>query len=119
MKPIKLITCSLTSYLIIFSSLLMAQVSNENDADKATLLEVARNIMTTSNSCALISLDQDGSPKVRAMDPFTPEPDFTVWFGTNPNSRKVKEIQKDNRVNLYYIAPDASGYVTIQGTAEI
>ncbi len=42
-----------------------------------------------------------------------------VWFGTNVLSRKVKQIRHDARVSLYYPDPDQSGYVLIQGKAEL
>jgi general stress protein 26 len=53
------------------------------------------------------------------MDPFLPENDFTVWFGTNTNSRKVDQIKKDPRVTLYYLGSNSSGYVMIHGIAQI
>jgi general stress protein 26 len=53
------------------------------------------------------------------MDPFLPESDFTVWFGTNPKSRKVDQIKKDPRVTLYYLENDGAGYVMIHGKAKI
>jgi len=56
---------------------------------------------------------------VRVMDPFLPESDFTVWFGTNSKSRKVNQIKKNPNVSLYYLDGDASGYVVIHGTAQL
>jgi hypothetical protein len=44
---------------------------------------------------------------------------MTVWIATNPVTRKVKEIQQDSRVTLYYAAENASGYVTILGQAQV
>jgi len=64
-------------------------------------------------------LDENGLPMARAMDPFFPEQDFTIWFGTNPNSRKVKQIKNNPVVTLYYLDKDASGYVVIHGTAQL
>ncbi|MDH5415425.1 MAG: pyridoxamine 5'-phosphate oxidase family protein [Flavobacteriaceae bacterium] len=75
--------------------------------------------MNTAMYCALITLDEEGRPRVRAMDPFKPEVDLTVWFGTNPNSRKVSQIKNDPRVTLYYLDNDASGYVMIHGMAQL
>ncbi|MAZ93929.1 MAG: hypothetical protein CMF58_05865 [Lentimicrobiaceae bacterium] len=79
----------------------------------------AKEIIANSQSCALITIDRDGSPRARAMDPFPIEENFTVWFGTNPKSRKVSQIQHDPRVTLYYINKDISSYVVICGTAEL
>ena len=83
------------------------------------LTNAAKEIMTSAKTCALITIDQEGNPRVRTMDPFPPEIDFTVWFGTNPKSRKVYQIKQNPSVTLYYLANDGSGYVTIHGEAEI
>lgn len=79
----------------------------------------ARDIMTSAATCALITLDPEGRPRARMMDPFPPEDDFTVWFGTNPDSRKVRQIKNDPEVSLYYTAGDNSGYVLVVGKAEL
>ncbi|MFT6204729.1 MAG: general stress protein 26 [Spirosomataceae bacterium] len=83
------------------------------------LINAAKEIMIAAGTCALITLDEEGRPRVRAMDPFTPESDFTVWFGTNAKSRKVNQINKDPRVTLYYLDSNASGYVMIHGIAQL
>ena len=54
-------------------------------------------IMSAAGTCTLITLDQEGRPRARVMDAFLPEDDFTVWFGTNPKSRKVAQIKNDPR----------------------
>ncbi len=65
------------------------------------------------------SLDENNLPMVRTMDPFPPESDFTVWFGTNAKSRKVNQIKTNPNVTLYYLDKDASGYVVIHGKAQL
>ena len=89
------------------------------DSSKAELMTAAREIMTAAGTCALITLDKEGRPRVRVMDPFIPESDFTIWFGTNPKSRKVDQIKKNPKVTLYYLDSDASGYVMIHGIAQL
>ena len=89
------------------------------DSTNSKLISAAREIMIAAGTCALITLDEEGRPRVRAMDPFTPESDLTVWFGTNSKSRQVNQINKDPRVTLYYLDSDASGYVMIHGTAQL
>ena len=83
------------------------------------LLEIAREVIDSAGSCALITLDSNGRPRARTMDPFPPEDDFVVWFGTNRFSRKVEEIRNDPRVTIYYHDPESPGYVTIEGTATL
>jgi general stress protein 26 len=82
-------------------------------------MTAAREIMTAAGTCALITLDENNIPMVRAMSPFLPENDFTVWFGTNPKSRKVNQIKRNPNVTLYYLDKDASGYVVVHGTAQL
>lgn len=83
-------------------------------------LELAvREIIKDAGNCALITLDEEGKPRARTMDPFSPEDDFTVWLGTNIKSRKVRQIRNDPRVTLYYFHKPSASYVTISGTASI
>jgi len=86
--------------------------------DRAKVLAAAREIMQAQTYCALITIDGAGRPQVRTMNPFPPEEDMTVWFATNTRSRKVRELQKDPRVSLYYADhAKATGYVTLRGKA--
>ena len=90
-----------------------------NDTSRTNLISLATEIMTEAGTCALITLDNEGRPRVRTMDPFAPEGDLTVWFGTNPRSRKVEQIKNDPRVTIYYLDSLESGYVMIHGAAQI
>ncbi len=108
--------------LLIFFVLLYFQfnaVSQEIANTDTVLLSAAREIISSATTCALITLDEEGRPSVRAMETLPLDDDFIVWFGTNPKSRKVIEIKNNSRVTLYYLDNDASGYVTIHGTAKI
>jgi hypothetical protein len=63
------------------------------------LKDIAKELMT-EGSAALITVDSLGVSHVRAMDPFLPEDNFTVWMGTNPKSSKVAQIKKNSSVSL-------------------
>ncbi len=91
----------------------------QNDSINSRLKDVAKEIMLASGTCALITQDHKGRSRVRTMDPFPPENDFTVWFGTNSKSRKVDQIKKNPRVTLYYFDNRSMGYVTLHGSAQI
>lgn len=84
-----------------------------------TLILTAREIMGTARYCALITLDSRGRAHARTMDPFPPEENMLIWFGTNPKSRKVAEIRRNNRVTLYYFDREGPAYVTISGVARL
>jgi len=102
--------CTLT-----FTGLALAQETVAVPRD--TLLAAATNIMAQTRFCVLITLDESGHPRARAMDPFMPDENMVIYMGTNPMTRKAKEIQKDPRVTLYYDHPEKAGYVVVYGTA--
>ena len=97
----------------------MSQEQSVSDSLEMRIKSIAQEMMNEANTCALISLDKEGRPRIRTMSPFRPEEDFVVWFGTNPHSRKVEQIRQDPRVTLYYTEKDETGYVMIHGKAEL
>jgi general stress protein 26 len=111
--------------ILIFSVLLfmpftgISQNKLLDDSSDNKLIYAAKEIITSASTCALITLDDEGRPRVRQMDAFPPEDDFTIWFGTNPKSRKVNQIKNDSRVTLYYLDSDDTGYVMIHGKAQL
>jgi len=117
---------SLTRLLFILALLaVLAAQSVAQDKEKpaapltrAELIAAAREIMTAQQYCALITLDEDGRPVVRTMNPFPPEDDMTVWFATSTLTRKAQQIHRDPRVALYYADHSkATGFVAISGKA--
>jgi len=84
-----------------------------------SLLEITRATIKAAEFCFLVTLSESGQPNARLMQPFEPEADLTIWFGTSPKTRKVQEIQRDNRVTLGYEYAPEGAYVTLIGTAQI
>lgn len=82
-------------------------------------LRIARALIERAGKCAFITLDSAGHPQVRTMDPFLPDPDFTIWLATNPKSRKVTQLVSNQRVTLYYADLADNGYVSVYGLAEL
>ncbi|MDZ4715594.1 MAG: pyridoxamine 5'-phosphate oxidase family protein [Cytophagales bacterium] len=105
------------NHILFFCGLLLAPPAPAQTRDE--VLAAARDIITHTTTCALITQDSQGISRVRTMDPFAPEADFTVWLATNPKSRKVEELRKNPRVTLYYSDKQDQGYVTIHGTARL
>lgn len=83
------------------------------------LIEAAREIMTTTRYCVLITANSRGLADARAMDALAPDENMIVWFGTNPRSRKVAQIRRNPHVTLYYFDREAQAYVTLQGLARV
>jgi general stress protein 26 len=119
MKELKKSSFLIFISLLLFSANGFCQNSEHQKSSDSKILSVGREIMNSAASCALITVDQEGRPRVRMMDAFSPENDFTVWFGTNPKSRKVDQIRGNSKVTLYYQDSDGSGYVMIHGKAEL
>jgi len=82
-----------------------------------TILAAAREVAATARYATLITLDADGHPQARIVDPFDLESDFTIWIGTNRRTRKVAEIARDPRVTLLYFDRDGASYLTLIGRA--
>ena len=105
--------------LLIMAGLAGCRTKKPAELSTDKLLFTAREIVSAAEICTLITLDSTGHPRARAMDAFLPDDDFVVWFGTNPRSRKVAQIQEDARVTLYYFDKASGSYVLIAGKGEV
>lgn len=83
------------------------------------MLSIARAIMKEADYCFFMSHGESGEINARLMHPFEPDGEFNIWLGASPNSRKVREILRQNRVTLAFINPRSTAYVTMVGTAGI
>ena len=68
---------------------------------------------------AMLTTNDGGVLRSRPMQTQQAEFDGDLWFFTSSNTHKAEEIEKDNRVNVSYAAPEDNSYVSISGTAEI
>lgn len=92
----------------------------QSTISKDTLLVAAREIISQTTYCALVTIDSTGQPQIRTMNPFPLKDEFIIWFGTSRSSRKVKEIRNNPKVCVYFADHvHAKGYVNITGTAEV
>lgn len=83
------------------------------------VLEAARASIKIAGYCFLITLSESGEAHARLVEPFEPEQDWTIWFGTGSDTRKVGEIQKDSRVSVAVHDAKATAYVTLIGSAQV
>ena len=81
------------------------------------MLSIARAIMKEADYCFFMSHGESGEINARLMHPFEPDGEFNIWLGASPNSRKVREILRQNKVTLAFINPRSTAYVTMVGTA--
>jgi len=79
------------------------------------ILKAARQIIDRAYFGSFITIDAQGQPKVRLMEPFAPDPNFVIYLATNPKSRKVKEIEANSTASLHYVDKPRTGYVSLYG----
>src|SRR5436190_12135358 len=111
MRLRKLMMLAGVSTLLIFSAALTGSVfAQQAQWSRDQLIAEAREIMTTTRYCALITIDSSGRAEARTMDAFAPDEKMIVWFGTNPLTRKVADIRRHPRVTLYYFDSENQAY---------
>lgn len=107
---------------LLVAALMFVSMENgmqQADLDPERVAAAARAVMSAARYCALITLDADGTPQARTMDPFPVEDGFGVWMATNASTRKVRELADDPRAALYYIDVQGGAYVTLIGSARV
>jgi len=110
----------ITKTLIILFSLTMVAFLYGEDKPDEEFIKVAKETMNYTKYCGLVTVNKDGYPVTRTMNPYQPDENMVVWFATHRDSRKVSEIKNNSKVCLYYADHvNAKGYVTITGKAEI
>ena len=73
-------------------------------------LEKLKSIIKDVEVAMLTTID-DGVLRSRPMQTQQAEFDGDLWFFTSSNTHKAEEIEKDNRVNVSYAAPEDSQFV--------
>ena len=79
---------------------------------------IALEIINNADFSVLITTENN-QVDTRTMDHFNVGPDFVLFFGTNVNSRKVKQIQKNPNVTVHFNSKENDGYVSIKGYAYV
>ena len=106
--------------LIIFTAITPSDIYAQSSASRDTVLIAAREIISETTYCALITIDSTGQPQARTMNPYPANDEFITWFATSRTSRKVREIRNNPKVCVYYADHvSAKGYVNITGIAEV
>lgn len=88
-------------------------------ATKPSLEQSARRIVASVAYPTFITNDATGRPQARTVQPQQPDSAWSVWFATNPRTRKVREIARDPRVVLHYFDLPTLSYVSLIGRARV
>ncbi|HCE56539.1 MAG TPA: hypothetical protein DER09_01780 [Prolixibacteraceae bacterium] len=104
----------------LLSLLIHQTISAQNTVPRDSVLAGAKDVISQTTYCGLVTLDTAGLPQTRTMNPFPVKDDFVIWFATSRGSEKVKEIRHNPNVNVYFADHGkAIGYVSIAGKAEV
>lgn len=121
----KILTQSLKYLLVLLLlpiSTLIAQTEqfpSQREISRDSLLTYARIIIDSAKSRVFVTVDEEGKPQARTMSPFPPEDNWIIWLGTFPTSRKVKQIQNNPNVVVFYYDTKSYSYVSISGKARL
>ncbi len=90
--------------------------TNYSDNEQKIMHE-ADSIIKSAYFTTLITLDNKNQPRARVVEPFSPEKNYIIWMATNPNSRKVKQLQNNPTATLHYFNKSKLAYVSLMGKA--
>lgn len=79
----------------------------------------ARAIVASVPYPTFITTDANGRPQARTIQPMAPDSTWTVWFATNPRTRKVGEVIRHPHVVLHYFDAQRQSYVALSGRARV
>lgn len=106
--------------LILLLTIVASKLFAQTEVNRDTMLVAARELIQETTYCGLVTIDYNGQPQVRTMNPFPVKDDMVIWFATSRSSRKVGEIKVNPKVAVYFADHNtAKGYVNISGKAEV
>ena len=87
--------------------------------DKQEAIKEALDIVNKSRLCLLSTNVENGFPNVRVMSNRKYEGLRNIWFKTDTSSRKVQQLQKDNRACVCYLDNELARELILEGYMEI
>jgi general stress protein 26 len=84
----------------------------------AAILSAARATIRRKKFCLVATSGRDGI-SARVLQPFPPDPDLTLWFGTSASSRKVAELGADPRATVVYQDDSKAACVVCAGRIDV
>ncbi len=87
-------------------------------SDTAGLAKL-KELIESTRICLLTTVDLDGSLHTRPVETLRCDLDGTLWFFTDHQSPKARELSHDMRVSAGYSNPAKNSYVVVAGHARI
>ena len=104
--------------VLLVLSLVTSNASVASD-ESNEVLELARETIEKARYATFVTVDENGQPRTRIVDPFSPDDEFVIYIATKPNTRKVAQIENNASVTLFYFDGAARNYVSVMGRAEL
>ena len=98
---------------------LLTSTASAQAPGRAAVLAAASDIIQKAQFCTFITIAKDGQPQARMVDPLAPDANFTIWFATNPLTRKVDQVRQNPKVTLSCFDAASSSYVTVPGRGDL
>jgi general stress protein 26 len=89
-------------FLILFITNSSVNLFAQVEVNRDTMIVAARDIISQTTYCGLVTMDLNGQPQVRTMNPFPVKEDLVIWFATSRESRKVGELRNNPKVAVYF-----------------
>lgn len=107
------------TFRIVLFALLLPSTAIAQTPGRAAVIAAATDIIQKARYCTFITIGEDGQPQARMVDPIAPDGHFTIWFATNPLTRKVEQVRRNPKVTLSCFDSSSSSYVTVLGRGHL
>ncbi len=95
-------------------------MNNETNFAGKEAIEMVQKLVKEIDICLFCtSLKTDDGSTARPMSTQDVDDEGNLWFFSDKNSDKNKEIEKEANVQLFYSDPSKSAYLVLNGEAEI
>ena len=108
-----------TAIALLVATLPSAAAAQALQPSRAAVIAAATDIIEKAHYCTFVTIGEDGQPQARIVDPIAPDASFTIWFATNPLTRKVNQVRRNPKVTVLCFDTSTSSYVTVLGRGDL
>jgi len=98
-------------------SSIQQEIRDDFTQEEQKIINLSKEIIKETYFATLITVDKNGQPRARVMEPFEPDKNFIIWLATNPKSRKVAQLKNNSKTTLHYFDKNNLGYASLMGNA--
>ena len=91
----------------------------EKNLNSKEAIEKLRSLVNDIGTCMFFTNTQTGIHNSRPMAVIEVDVNGNLWFFTNLQSAKVKDIEKDGNVHLVFASPAKDSYLDLRGRASV